>query len=166
MAKDTTPDNSKQTEQNQTIAILLKELEVQKEANKALSEKVEILYRAGDKNKIKQHTPKIKTLPLIKITTYNDVVVVGWKKMTANKVIVNNNGEHAEQRSVYILSEDGINTEEMELEYSTFHTNKQMVDAEVTRIEPIMNEHGEVEATFYHFEYNGIPFKINTLFVN
>lgn len=163
MAKDTgTPDTNKQ---DQTIAMLLKELEAQREANKALTEKVDILYKAGDKNKIKQHTPKLKTLPRIKITTFNDEVVLGWTKMTVNKVTINNSGEHAEQRSIYTIS-DGKNTREEEMEYSYFHTNRQKVDVEVTRIEPLTDEYGDVVETFYHFEYEGVAYRINQTFIN
>ncbi len=164
--KNTAPKSNGQDTKDQTIAMLIEQLQEQKARNDELSDKVDILYKSGDKNKIKSNTPKKKQLPLIKITTYNDQVVVGWKKMTANKVNVSEKGMTVEQSSIYIISEDGTTFEEIEMKYDDFHTNKQMVEVQTTRVEILQDDAGNAVDTFYHFTYNDTPFRINQIFIN
>lgn len=134
----------------------------QKAKNDALAEKVEILFKSADKNKIKENTPKKPKMPEMTISLWDDVVVTEWKKMTKNKVQINDQGMKVEQSTVIVLATG----KELELPYDEFHTNRQRVGVRATKVEPVVDEYGQTVDVIYHVTYDGKPYQIHKLFIN
>lgn len=159
--KNTENAPKKQSNGNvQELNLLRVELEKQRTINAEMEARMEILFKSIDHNKIRQNTPKKHQLPIIKVSLWNDEVVVGWTKMTQNKVHLNNNGIVVEQRSVYILASG----EKIELDFDTFHQNKEIYEVQATKVEDKRLPNG-TEDTFYHFTYKGKEHAVSKLFI-
>lgn len=142
---------------NSTIKSLEKELKQEREARKAMEERIETLFRAADKRQLAKLNPDAEVGKLCRISTYNGLVVTSWET-ESNVSEYRHNAQNEVNQVMVFYTED-------EKKYSM--PTEQFLKEGLVKVEVEIVETKERGGErFVTVSYNGKEYELPVKFIN